>query len=71
MKAKRFEAGAPSISAASSCSLSSDWIAVSRINVAKGSHCQDTIMTIDVSEAWLSHSTGAAPNSSHRCASSP
>ena len=52
---------APSISAASSCSLDSDWIAVSRISVAKGSHCQDTIRMIDISGAAVSHSKGCAP----------
>jgi hypothetical protein len=65
------QSGAPSISAASSCSLSSDWIAVSRISVANGSHCQETIMMIDGSDAWLSHSTGWAPKSFHRWANRP
>ncbi len=62
---------APSISAASSCSLSSDWIAVSRISVAKGSHCHDTIITMEKIGASLSQTTGSAPKKRHRCASRP
>ena len=38
---------APSISAASFCSLSSDCSEVSRMSVAKGSHCQATMMMIE------------------------
>ena len=71
MNPNRAKGGAPSISAASSCSLSSDWIAVRRINVAKGSHCQLTIRVIEKSEAWLSHSTGCRPTNFQRCAKSP
>ena len=68
---KRASGGAPSISAASNCSLSSDWMAVSRISVAKGSHCHETIRVMEKSEAWLSHSTGANPRNFQRCANSP
>ena len=71
MKPKRLTGDAPSISAASSCSLSSDWIAVSRISVAKGSHCQLTIRMMDWVEASVSHTSGSAPNRPHRWASSP
>ena len=68
---KRASAGAPSISAASNCSLSSDWIAVNRISVAKGSHCHETIRVMEKIGAWLSHSTGASPKNFHTCAKSP
>ena len=46
---KRLTNPAPSISAASFCSLSSDCSEVSRISVANGSHCQATMMMIDSS----------------------
>ena len=39
--------------------------------MAKGSHCHATIMTIEVIDAWLSHSMGAAPKNFHRWANSP
>ena len=51
----------PSISAASFCSSSSDWIAVSRISVAKGSHCQATITMMAVSGASANQSIGCSP----------
>ena len=41
---KRAIALAPSMRAASICSRSSDCMAVSRIRVAKGTHCQATMM---------------------------
>ena len=53
MKRNLDSPGAPSISAASSCSESSDWTAVSRISVAKGSHCHATMTMIEKSGAWL------------------
>ena len=49
---KRLIAEAPSIFAASICSLDSDCSAVSRISVAKGNHCQATMMMIDISGDW-------------------
>ena len=48
MYQKKDRGGVPSIWAASFCSSSKDWSAVSRISVAKGSHCQDTMMTMAV-----------------------
>ena len=71
MYQKRIRAGAPSISEASSCSLSSDWIAVSRISVAKGSHCHDTMRMMEKSGDWDSQSCGCAPKKRHRCARIP
>src|ERR1700761_2216091 len=53
---------APSISAASFCSSSSDCNAVSRISVANGSHCHDTIRMMENSGASLNQSIGVAPN---------
>ena len=44
---KRLMKLAPSISAASFCSPSSDCSEVSRISVAKGSHCQATMTMIE------------------------
>jgi len=44
---KRLQMPAPSISAASFCSPSRDWSEVSRISVAKGSHCQATMTMIE------------------------
>src|SRR5579859_5100001 len=55
-------AGAPSISAASFCSSSSDCSAVSRIRVANGSHCQDTIRMIASIGTSLNQSIGVKPN---------
>ena len=50
MMKKNIENGpAPSMRAASFCSLSSDWMAVSRISSANGSHCQATMMMTEVS----------------------
>ncbi len=66
MYQKRLNAEAPSISAASSCSLSSDCIAVSRISVAKGSHCQETMPMIEASGAWVRKSKGCRPKISKR-----
>jgi hypothetical protein len=71
MNTKRATGLAPSISAASSCSLSSDWNAVSRISVAKGSHCQDTIRMIENTGTSLSQTTGSAPKARQRCAKTP
>ena len=47
--------------AASICSSSSDCSAVSRISVAKGSHCQATIRMIENSGALVRKSTGCSP----------
>ena len=68
---KRLSGRAPSISAASSCSLSRDWMAVSRIRVAKGSHCQLMIITSEGMDAWLSHCMGSAPKTRHKWAKNP
>lgn len=54
---------APSISAASFCSSSSDCKAVSRISVANGSHCQATIRITENSGTSLNQSTGVSPTS--------
>ena len=53
----------PSISAASFCSWSSDCRAVSRMSVAKGSHCQATIRQIATSGASANQSIGCSPTS--------
>ena len=71
MNQKRASTGAPSISAASSCSLSSDWIAVRRMSVAKGSHCHETIRMIDCTEASDIHDTGWVPKKRQRWANMP
>ena len=60
---KRDRELAPSISAASICSPSSDCSAVSRISVANGSHCQATIMMIESERVVPSQSIGVAPTS--------
>ena len=39
--------------------------------MAKGSHCQDTIMMSDVIGAWDSQSTGWAPKNSHKWERTP
>ena len=49
---------APSISAASFCSSSSDCSAVSRISVANGSHCQATMMMTESSGQSVNQSIG-------------
>ena len=59
---KKESAPAPSISAASFCSRSSDCSAVKRISVAKGSHCQATIRMTESSGAWANQSIGAKPS---------
>ncbi len=58
---KRLTTLAPSISAASCCSSSSDCIAVSRMSVAKGSHSHDTMMMMEKSGKFSSHGIGAMP----------
>src|SRR3954449_10436186 len=62
---------APSISAASFCSSSSDCIAVSKISVANGSHCQDTIRITASSGASVNQSIGVNPNTEAIHANSP
>src|SRR5215469_17346882 len=64
-------AGAPSISAASFCSSSSDCSAVSRISVANGSHCQVTIRMMENSGTSLNQSIGVRPNNLAIQANSP
>src|SRR3954454_5363851 len=54
---------APSISAASFCSSSSDCTAVSKISLANGSHCHDTIRITASSGASVNQSIGVLPNS--------
>ncbi len=71
MNQKRLSEGAPSISAASSCSLSSDWTAVSRMSVAKGSHCQETMRTMEGRAASVSQTSGSIPTALNPCAKSP
>ena len=62
MMKKNIENGpAPSMRAASFCSLSSDWMAVSRISSAKGSHCQATMMITEVSGKLPKQSIGWQP----------
>ncbi|MNV93822.1 hypothetical protein D3C71_1885540 [compost metagenome] len=68
---KRLMKLAPSISAASFCSPSSDWRAVSRISVAKGSHCQATMMMMESSGNCANQSTGCRPKKRDRSASTP
>jgi RHS repeat-associated protein len=58
---KKDSGGVPSISAASFCSSSSDWMAVRRMSVAKGSHAQDTMMMMAVSGKCANQSMGCRP----------
>ena len=62
---------APSISAASICSLSSDCIAVKRIRVAKGNHCQLKMIVNDKIDSWLNHWIGSDPKALDKCAKKP
>ena len=62
---------APSIRAASFCSLSSDWMAVSRISSAKGSHCQATMMMTEVSGKLPKKSIAGRPKERAKNANSP
>jgi hypothetical protein len=67
----REKALAPSISDASSCSRSSDCSAVSRIKVAKGSHCDATIRMMENSGAAPGKSNGANPTALASWADNP
>jgi hypothetical protein len=62
---------APSMRAASTCSRSSDWIAVRRISVANGTHCQATMMPIEVSGQTPNQSTTPRCNERVMNANSP
>ncbi len=46
-------------------------MAVIRIRIAKGSHCQDTMITMDASGCCASQSTGCAPKNFHTAARMP
>ncbi len=61
MKINMENGPAPSIRADSLISGSSDWMAVSRINVAYGSHCQATMMMIAVSGQSANQSIVPSP----------
>ena len=72
MMKKNIENGPePSIRAASFCSLSSDWMAVSRIRSANGSHCQATMMITEVSGKLPKKSITGSPSEREKNANSP
>ena len=72
MMKKNIEIGpAPSMRAASFCSWSSDWMAVSRMSRAKGSHCQATMMMIEVSGRLPKKSMASKPRLRAKNANSP
>jgi hypothetical protein len=72
MMKKNIENGPePSIRAASFCSLSSDWMAVSRIRRAKGVHCQATMMTIEANGKLPKKSMAGKPSPRAMLANSP